>query len=290
MKIYLLDVPPRAQPPTERFRYPPHNRRFGIEQDFAAFLKESPDLLTHNSHEADFHYLPIFWTRWLVHRDYGSWGTPELQAIAQDSILDDSKTFTICQYDDGPRVDLGKTVICLASRKGSEGIDVPLLSTPHLRPLLPVRKRYLASFIGRLHTHPIRLDLARHLRDVPRVLIRDRGTGSRQFVRSTVASFVCLAPRGYGGSSFRFFEAMQLGVVPYLVGELDTRPFKELIDWAECSFYSQTPREIMGTLEDLSDAELRAMGRRAQEVWQEELARRNWCSRLIKVLETRVKR
>jgi hypothetical protein len=121
----------------------------------------------------------------------------------------------------------------------------------------------------------------------PDVFIYDGVKSSRYFVRKTLASWIALAPRGYGGSSFRFFEAMQLGVVPLFVGDVDTRPFKHFIAWDSCSFYVSRAAEVLRILEKVSYKELETMGQRAQDVYLNSLAFGRWCDLVVKELEMR---
>src|SRR5688572_20480413 len=114
MKIYLLPVDKKFQPEKQANIYPPHNDDFGVEQDFYQYLFNNRDLLTHNKDEADWHYLGIYWTRWHVNHTYGKEGLGELQNQVNSVILDDRKTFTICQYDDGPMANLGNSRIFLS--------------------------------------------------------------------------------------------------------------------------------------------------------------------------------
>jgi Exostosin family len=287
MTIYVLPVHPHLQPKSQPFVYPKHSTDYGVEQDFHAFLENNRHLVVENPHEAAWHYLPVYWTRWHLCHDYGKFGRGELQTHVDRAILDDTKTFTICQYDDGPLADIGKTTQFLAARKTSVGVDIPVLTTPHKLPFFIPRKRYHASFVGRLRTHPIRAEVARVLSGRPDVFIYDGVKSSRYFVRKTLASWIALAPRGYGGSSFRFFEAMQLGVVPLFVGDVDTRPFKHFIAWDSCSFYVSRAAEVLRILEKVSYEVLETMGQRAQDVYLNSLAFGRWCDLVVKELEMR---
>ena len=286
MKIYILSVKYQFQPRTQPFKYPKHNRNFGVEQDFLKYLLKHKELTVGSSATADWHYLPIYWTRWHLNHNYGKSGLSELQREVNRLILDDSKTFTICQYDDGPLVDLGATSIFLASRKNAEGIDIPLLCAAHRKPLFKPSKKYLASFMGRLSNHPLRQQMAEFLRDREDVYVYDGIKATRYFVHRTLESYIALCPRGYGGGSFRFFEAMQLGVVPFLIGDLDTRSFKKFINWNELSLFSQSASEINDILDSLRKADLRLMGEKAAEFWEKELTYQKWCKYVFKELET----
>lgn len=286
MKIYILSVKHQFQPRTQPFKYPKHNRDFGVEQDFLKYLLKHKELVAENPATADWHYLPIYWTKWHLNHDFGKSSLLELQREVNRLILDDSKTFTICQYDDGPLVDLGGTLVFFASRKTIEGIDIPLLCATHRKPLFEPLKKYLASFMGRLSNHPIRQEMAECLRDRDDVYIYDGTRATRDFVYKTLESDIALCPRGYGGSSFRFFEAMQLGVVPFLIGDLDTRPFKKFINWDELSLFSQSASELNDILDSLQKADLRLMGKKAAEFWKKELTYQRWCKYVFKELET----
>jgi hypothetical protein len=286
MKIHVLPVDPRLQPSSQPFLYPAHNADYGVEQDFHQWLEAHPEHLAASAAEADFHYLPVYWTRWHLNHDYGKQGREELAALVEPAIQDAARTFTICQNDDGPIVPLGETIVFLASRQGAEHRDIPLLASPHRLPRLPVRRgRWLASFVGRLHTHPIRAALAEALAGRRDVRILDGDHGTRKFVRVTLSSLVALAPRGYGGSSFRFFEAAQLGTVPMLVGDVDTRPFKGILDWSSASFYAPDAATAVRLLDEADPAELALMGERAQRLWREDLTYGRWCRHVLTELE-----
>ena len=282
MKIHTLPVQRQFQPEKQPFRYPSHNNDFGVEQDFLRYLLRHGDLKS-SSPVAEWHYLPVSWTRWHLSHDYAKTGLVELQQEVDRVILDDRKTFTICQYDDGPVVELGETTVFLASRKTSWGIDIPLLCSPHRKPFFPIRKKYLASFVGRLSTHPSRQEMFEELKKRTDIYIHDGDAGTKFYVRRMLESWIALCPRGYGGSSFRFFEAMQLGVVPCLIGDLDTRPFKEFIDWSACSLYSQGASNLGAELDAISQTDLASLGRRAKVTW-ETLKYQKWCDYVIQEL------
>jgi len=131
MKIFVLGVNKVLQPDSQRFLYPKHNRDYGVEQDFLKFLLTNNSILASSKEEADWHYLPVYWTRWHLNHDYGKEGIEKLQNYIDDTICDDKRTFTICQYDDGPLINIGQTIKFLASRKTSQGIDIPLLCNSH---------------------------------------------------------------------------------------------------------------------------------------------------------------
>lgn len=286
MNIFILDCDKRFRPKSQLFRYPSHNRDYGVEQDFYAYLREAGrSLVVSDPSKAEWHYLPVYWTRWHLNHDYGKKGIDELQTEVGRCIIDDAKTFTICQYDDGPLVNIGRTTQFLASRRTTRGIDIPLLSSPHRKPLFPVKKKYLASFVGRIATHPIRGTMLAALHERDDVLIDDSDRGARHFVRTLLSSYIALCPRGYGGNSFRFYEAMQLGVVPFLIGDADTRPFKNHINWDDCSFYSSRVEDIIEILQQYDKTELRKMAVQANRLYNDKIKYGKWCQYVLQELK-----
>jgi hypothetical protein len=283
MKIYILPVHPQFQPQSQPFRYPPHSEDYGVEQDFLLYLQANQELLSSTPDRADWHYLPIFWTRWHLNHHFGRTGLQELKQEVDRAIIDDSKTFTICQNDDGPIVDTGKITLFLASRKTPNGIDIPLLCSPHQVPAVKPAKKYLASFVGNVATHPIRREMVNHLVHRPDVYLYDGHLSASFFVEKVLESLIALCPRGYGGSSFRFYEVMQLGVVPFLIGDIDTRPFKKFILWDHVSLFTQSVSDVNRILSSLNQHELLSMGNSAAYLWSH-LTYQKWCPFVIREL------
>lgn len=54
------------------------------------------------------------------------------------------------------------------------------------------------------------------------------------FIHTTIDSKFALAPRGYGRSSFRFFECFKLGTIPvYVWDDIEWLPFKHKIEYSK---------------------------------------------------------
>ena len=285
MNIYIIPIEEKFRPKKQRFKYPAHNKDYGVEQDFYKYLLKNKHLIVSDPKNADWHYLPIFWTRWHLNHNYGKEGLNELQEEISKKILDENKTFLICQYDDGPVVNTGKAIQFLASRKSDIGIDIPLLSSKLKKPLFPINKKYLASFIGRIITNKIREEMGEEISKRNDIFMFDGNMGSRFFIKNTMRSYISLAPRGYGGSSFRLFESMQLGVVPLLIGDLDTRPFKKFIDWGKISLYQNNTKNLNSLLDNLRKENLLEMGTESKEIYKNELGYQKWCKYVLKELE-----
>jgi hypothetical protein len=231
---------------------------YGVEQDFYDFLNTSFAGIAHTVREADFVYIPFFWTRYHLQNNFGGDGLDFLQSEANKILALGKPTFTVCQYDDGPLISLPGSRVYLSSRKSLIGLDAPLLASPLPAPSIWQlgRRKYLANFVGREDTHTIRRDLVQRIRAIDGIYTNTKGVGSKKFASILRRSMITLAPRGYGGSSFRFYEAIRSGSVPWLIGDVDTRPFKELIDWDMGSFYSKNVHDFETHFQGLDHAAL----------------------------------
>lgn len=286
MKIFIIPVDNKFLPDTQPFLYPKYNDDFGVEQDFLIFLNKNINLLTNNPKEADWHYLPVYWTRYHLNRNYSLDELENLNEMVKSQIINPEKTFTVCQFDDGPIVSLGDTLQFLSSKKDLEtfGINIPLLAKPIPRRLIKNRERiYLASFQGQFKNHKIRHELDKLLKNRKDVLFMDGDFGIESFVNIVLESYIGICPRGYGGSSFRLYEVMQLSRVPLIIGDVDPRPFKSQLDWESCSFYIQNANEINSILDKSLDVDLVSMGNLAKEMWKK-IGYQNWCKFLLKEL------
>jgi len=295
MKIYILKAPLLLQPKTQIHQYPAHNKDYGIEQDFDIWIRKQSELLTDDASAADWHYLPVYWTRWHINHKFAAngEGLAELQQEVDRVIIDDAKTFTITQFDGGTLINTGKGTVFTAARTINEGIDIPILCSPHRKPPFPPKKKYLGTFNGSFDTHPIRIEMEKRFRNNPEILIQGglptrfykRWLWAKNFNLRTMESYVSLSPRGTSCNSFRFFEAMQLGIAPCLIGDVDVRPFKKFIPWNEISYYASTVDELEDLLAKLDKKEAIEKGKKAYKYWKNELFYQKWCKYIIKELE-----
>jgi len=295
MKIYILKTPSILQPKKQVLKYPSHNKDYGIEQDFHIWLIKQKELLTDDPSAADWHYLPVYWTRWHINHNFAvnAEGVDELQQETDKVIKDDKKTFTITQFDGGTLIGTGNAVIFNAGRTDNDCIDIPILCSAHRKPPLPVKKKYVASFNGSFTTHPVRLEMAGHFKTNPEIIIEGtlptrfykRWFWAKNFNLTMMASYVALCPRGTNCTSFRFFEAMQLGVAPCLIGDKDVRPFKKYIPWDEISYYVSSVAELDKLLASLDKNEAVEKGKSAYQYWKKELYYQKWCKYVIKELD-----
>lgn len=295
MKIHILPVPGFLQPQKQAITYPSHNKDYGIEQDFHVWLKKQKHIIVNDATAADWHYLPVYWTRWHINHNFAAnnEGLAELQQETDKIIINDRKTFTISQFDGGTLVNIGKAIVFTGGRTDNAGIDAPILCSPHKKPPLPVKKRYLASFNGAFNTHSIREEMAERFKGDNEILIGGglptrfykRWFWAKNFNLNTMASYIALSPRGTSCNSFRFFEAMQLGTAPCLIGDRDVRPFKKFIPWDQISYYASSLDELADMLKKLDKEEALTKGEKAYKYWKHELFYQKWCKYVIMELE-----
>lgn len=247
-------------------------------------MRKSYPLTVDRAVEADYVYIPFFWTRYHLQNDYGSRGLEELQEAVNKITRLGLPSFTVCQYDDGTLVNLENCRIFLGSRKTHENLDAPLLATPLPKGFVINNSKFLFNFIGRADTHPIREELVKYLAPINGGYVSLDGVSPRKYSKILHQSEITLAPRGYGGSSFRFYEAIQAGSVPWLIGDIDSRPFKNQIEWDEYSFYSKTVSEFLKQFEELTQARISLMRARMMKTLKPLLRLGNWNWLLINEL------
>ena len=75
---------------------------------------------------------------------------------------------------------------------------------------------------------------------------------------------------------------MQLGITPFLIGDIDTRPFKNFINWDEVSFYTNDFKKILDIMGSVGKKDLITMGEKAKIIYEEKLAYQKWCPLVLK--------
>lgn len=141
------------------------------------------------------------------------------------------------------------------------------------------RGKYLFSFIGDPATHPVRRRILtlRH----PEALLRpasgisamgmdksERESFHRRYIEDTLYSDFVLCPRGFGASSMRLFEVMELGRVPVVIADswlpVAGLPWNEFAVFVMEKDVSQIPALLESRRGDAV-----GMGIRARAVWEQ---------------------
>jgi hypothetical protein len=209
--------------------YPPYHEGLYLEDYFF-------DWFTKNYIQTDRYYIPVFWTTCYNDNCFG--GLQELINTLDPNL----KYFTVAQHDDAIRERLPKDTISFNAGGNGGGIPIPLVCSPIKDEVKPkLEKDIFCSFVGSI-THPIRNMMYHTLVNNPKYVISARNWTSsvsendfNNFINITSRSIFCLAPRGYGRSSFRLYEAIQLGSIPVFIYDDKWLPFEDEIDWNEFS-------------------------------------------------------
>jgi hypothetical protein len=297
MKIYRIDVKPEFQPDYQSFIWPPQNRRgendFGVENDFDAWLLAHPDLLCDQPADADWCYAPLFYNRFYFNNADadGHWGGG-LDALAEEVARCrqfGDRVFTIAEADVRvikPSIDWGDmTIFCASRRQESKDIDIPLLAAPHVIPKILPTKKHLACFLGNLETDGIRMQMRDALAGRTDCRIENANYGDDYYAMVMLESYIALAPRGQGAASFRFFEAMALGVVPFYISDMDSRPFSKWIEWEICSLYAKDTTSLDEILDLHDERELLGFGKVAKFTYENYLGYGKWEKYALRELE-----
>lgn len=244
--------------PSTSIIYPPFKRGRYLEEAFYDFYKQHGDRV----------YIPVFWTNLQTDPEFSS-KKEHLQEILTEwfaSFPPEQKYFAVVQHDDGIPFTIPKDTLIFGSCTGD--IPLPLLYedtdyTLERTEQVPFNERgYLASFVGSA-THAVRKRMIDYggpwflctndqwTNDVPK-------SKADRYIDIIKESKFTLAPRGYGRSSFRFFEAFKLGSIPiYIYDDIEWLPYKDIIDYTQLciSIHESEIDQLQSKLEKVGEDE-----------------------------------
>jgi hypothetical protein len=277
MPIQILELPKQFRLRTS-ITYPPFKCGRYMEEFFYDYVLENKDKI-----DTDYVYAPIFWTNLQNHPGFKS-QKRNYEIILEGALKkypNYTKFFTVVQHDDGPQLKLPLEANMLVFGACTGDIPLPLIyeDTNQTLPNVPTTTPavILASFVGS-NTNSIRKamcdTLASHKSDIF-LSVNEMWTPSITqsaadlFIEKTLASKFCLAPRGYGRSSFRFFEAMLLDRIPvYFWDDKEWLPYKEHLDYSQfaVSIHISQINNTYEILKNISDETYSNMLRELQRV------------------------
>jgi hypothetical protein len=251
--MLILDVPSKFKP-NYKSDYPSYSSGKNMEEICYEYFLTNKDNI-----DTEYIYLPVFWTSYYVTHNYAN-NIDELYDWL--NTLDKSKKyFTIVQYASGIFVnnfDLNILVFSAGggglninntstSREinyyglnrhiffGNKGnYDIPLICLP-LFPSLELNKDIFCSFMGRFDTHKCRIDMKNILEHEQNFNFFD-SVNFEQYKTIINRSIFTLAPRGYGYTSFRIYEAIAGNSIPiYIWEDKKILPYSDLINWDDIS-------------------------------------------------------
>lgn len=210
--------------------YPPYHVGDYIEDYFYKWFQKNC------TEDVKKDYIAISWTTlYCENKD------PGIQNFLNS--LDPNKSyFTVCQHDDAPKHKLPKnTLIFSLSRSGPNIFNPNPISIPAVCSPVPnqeeTNKNIFASFVGSI-THPLRIKLYEVCKNYSDYYFSAQQWNAKvsenkmkEFLHITNRSKFVLCPRGYGNTSFRLYESMQLGAVPVYISDDFYLPWSDEIDW-----------------------------------------------------------
>ena len=181
-------------------------------------------------------YIPVFWTE--LQNNHG-FDNNRIKVLL-DNIPKDKLYYTVVQHDDGIVFTTPDNLVTFAMG-GTGKIPLPLTydNLDLFDDYKTNEKTIFCSFVGSL-THPCRnkmLEILQSKTDV--MLITNDWTNVIQedrqklFLNVTSKSRFTLAPRGYGKTSFRMYEALRLNSIPVYIYDDLWLPYQKLIDWTK---------------------------------------------------------
>jgi len=221
--------------------YPPFKNGLYLEEYFLKYMTDNNK--THDNKNRL--YIPALWTNFQIE----GWFNNEKQNMQNslDNYIKENPSengyFTIIQHDDGSLLNLPENTIIYGACSGN--IQIPLIYEDKNNTLNnQIKKKYnekkiLSSFVG-TNTHFVRnicINKLSNLSDFHFIIKNNWSVDveenlQQKFIENTINSKFALAPRGYGRSSFRFFEILKLGTIPiYVWDDIEWLPYKDIIDY-----------------------------------------------------------
>lgn len=229
-------LPSLFTPPC-RITYPPFKHGLYLEEYFLQRVSQLPPTKRL--------YIPALWTNFQIEPSFRE-NQSRYQQLLDQWVAEHPSPhgyYTVIQHDDASYLRLPSNTIVYGACSGT--IPIPLIYEDTRNTLRQVpqlsfsEKPIVCSFVGTM-THGVRNAMVRVLSRIPGFQFYTKQSWvdnvpvdqQRQFIETTRQSKFALAPRGYGRSSFRFFEILQLGCIPiYVWDDIEWLPYKEEIDY-----------------------------------------------------------
>jgi hypothetical protein len=278
--------------------YPPYHTGDYLEQYFFNFYLKNQqqfELLKYK-------YIPVLWTDLYL---YSPTLIDQLQKDLNE--LDENcYYFTVSQHDDAPYQNLPKnTVKFSAGGNIPNCIPIPLICSPI--PNIPnlTQKDVFCSFVGSITqpiqgwgkiSYDIRMKMLEALVNNPDYILKPKHWSPEikqdrkdLFLDITARSKFTLCPRGYGASSFRLYEAIQLKSVPiYIYYQKPYLPFSSKINWNDAVILINENEisEIDQRLKSISDEKYHQMINYGQEIYPKFFTLEGMCANILEDLKS----
>jgi len=255
--------------------YPPYHTGPYLEEYFFQRFNEENSQLSRQ-------YIDIFWTNVFCSAMFAGQQYQNIQQQLDSILFSDGRYFTVCQFDDGPFEKFPDDTLIFSAggnRVGNNIIPIPLICSSIPRELIPNKEKTIfASFVGSRNTHSIRMDMCNHLSGKEGYEISAGNWSTevpmdnfKRFLDVTCSSKFGLAPRGYGRSSFRLYEILQLGTVPVYISDIHYLPWTDELDWNDfCVPINEDEIEDIDTiLKSIDDVEYSRLLENGKKVYED---------------------
>jgi hypothetical protein len=268
--------------------YPPYHTGEYLEEYFFKRWNEE-------NIQTDRQYIDVFWTNNFCNSMFAGQQYENVQEQLDSVLSSDGKYFTVSQFDDGPFEKFPEDTLIFSAggnREGDNIIPIPLICSPIPKELISNKEKTIfASFVGSRDTHPIRMDMCKNLsgKDGYEISAGNWSTtvpmdNFERFLDITCSSKFGLAPRGYGKSSFRMYEILQLGTVPVYISDVHYLPWSDELDWNDfCVPVNEDEIEdIDSILKSISDVEYNNLLENGKKVYEEYFTLESMFKNIIK--------
>ena len=261
MQITLDFFSPKPNYPT----YPPYHTGLYLEDYFMDFLFK-------NKPNTGRYFIPVSWTSY-----YNNMMPRNILQAFLNSLNQNLPYYVVCQHDDAPIEKLPPNTLIFSAGGNYSGpncIPLPLICSSLKKPD-KTDKDIFCSFVGS-GTHEIRNELFKTWKDDKDFLFTQGGWDIKvsedklnHFITVTNRSKFALCPRGYGKSSFRLYEAMQIGAVPVYVSDDHYLPWTDELDWNDfCVLVQQKDiPNLKNILSSIDDVKYNSMLNKAKQIY-----------------------
>jgi hypothetical protein len=238
--------------------YPPFKKGLYMEEYFMEYMKRNK--IQHS--KSGRLYIPALWTNFQI-ENWFRYKKIDMHYSLQDYYYKNytpNGYFVVVQHDDGPDIGLPENSRICGACNGD--IILPLIYEDTDNKLEQwnkktfKEKKLLCSFVGTV-THHVRERVIERFNNNPNFDIFTDNNWSANvntnkqytFIVNTLNAKFALAPRGYGKSSFRFFEIFKLGTIPiYVWDDREWLPYKDILDYSKICISIHV--NDLGTLEE----------------------------------------
>jgi len=285
--VYMRDI---FRPKALYSVYPPYHTGEYQEEYFYRRWYES-------NIKSDRKYIDIFWTNLYCNASQLNINPPNIQEELNNTLDWNGKYFTICQHDDGPFEELPPDTVFFVS--GGNKNFTKKVALPSICSKIPIinyvennHRPLLASFVGS-NTHPVRQEMFRACYNHPKIKIQIKqwnpvvsSDDFNLFANLAYQSKFTLSPRGYGRSSFRMYEAMQLGSIPVYIFDEPYLPWEDELNYSEFCVLIDKPKipDIVSILESYSEEDLIKMREKMKQVWESHFSLEGMFQQVVKRL------